>query len=451
MYQSLSLRVALGLGDQELEQRLRPALDSADDLVIVAQCLAADQLLRVVDDGQADAVVVAWSLHRLTDALLDRIDRPGVTLVMLVPDPDNPRWRERPGPVLAVDADASRVRQAVLSARRGGRAAHATRPRPAPEPLTRLKPADSADRRAGGVIAVTGGAGSPGRTTVAINLAAALGTLQPTVLVELDLCAPAAAAYLDLDPSRNICTLAHAVRDDPSVWGAALADELQPLVTGSSASTILCGPPKREMRSSVAAAVTDRLIAELAQRYSWVILDVGPEWLGTDSAPVNHRTALARAQRVVLVSASDLVGLWHARVALDQLERLIGLDRQGVGLVLNRHDVRFHHARAEVEWHLGTPVLGIIPFDQVAIQRATAQQRPAVVDSGSRVSRALLTVAERLAESKVRLPAQPDLASRDGSWWRRVLRQASVSASVRPTSDPQPVRTGIGDEPGTRV
>ena len=59
-----SLRLALGLGDQALEQRLRPAFDAADDVIVVAQCLAAEQVLQAVEARQVDAVVVAWSLHR---------------------------------------------------------------------------------------------------------------------------------------------------------------------------------------------------------------------------------------------------------------------------------------------------------------------------------------------------------------------------------------------------
>ena len=110
-YQLPKLRLALGLGDQELEQRLRPALDAADDLSVVAQCLAADQLVQVVDTHAVDAAVVGWSLHRLTDALLDQLDRPGLLVVLLVPDPDEARWRGRRGPVLARDR-GGRVRGA---------------------------------------------------------------------------------------------------------------------------------------------------------------------------------------------------------------------------------------------------------------------------------------------------------------------------------------------------
>src|ERR1700687_27413 len=306
MFQPPRLRLALGLGDQELEQRLRPALDAADDLVVVAQSLAADQLLQVVESRQADAAVVAWSLHRLSDAVLEQLDRSGLPVVLLVPDPDDERWRARRGPGLPLDADDATIREVVLAARQGERVfarAH-TRIRPvAAEPVT-LKAADAAEGPPPGVIAVAGGMGSPGRTTVAINLATALGAAAPTVLVEADLCTPALAAYLDRDPSRNLCTLAHAVREESRAWGPALADELQPLARHSPQGVVLCGPPKREMRTGIAPAFLERLLVELAHRYRYVVVDVGTDLLGMESAAANHRAVLSIARQVLVVSAS---------------------------------------------------------------------------------------------------------------------------------------------------
>ena len=433
MYQSPSLRLALGLGDQELEQRLRPAFDAADDVLVVAQCLAADQLLQVVESRVADAVVVAWSLHRLTDAVLEQLDRSGLPVALLVPDPLDPRWRGRHGLVMPISSDDATIRQALVAARRGERLLSVSRPRPTPEPVV-LKDADRPVGSAPGVIVVAGGAGSPGRTTVAINLAAALGAAAPTVLVEADLSAPTVAAFLDRDPSRNLCTLAHAVREDPHVWAAALADELQPLSSNSPQTLVLCGLPKREMRSSIAPTFIEQLVAELARRYRYVVVDVGPDWLGADIAAANHRAALVSAQQLLLVAAADLVGLWHARTALDQLERLLGIGRQNVQLVLNRHDARFHHSPAEVAWHLGAPVTAVIPFDHPAAQRAVANQRPLVVDSNGRVSRALVGLAEVIHAARLRLPVEPEVRTPADKWWRRLVPGSTPGARSRPSS-----------------
>jgi Flp pilus assembly CpaE family ATPase len=431
------LRLALGLGDQELEQRLRPALDAADDLVVVAQCLAADQLVQAVEAREVDAIVLAWSLHRLTEAALEQIERSGLPVVLLVPDPDDQRWSARRSWVVGLDAQAAAIRELIVGSRRAERVLR--RPRPAIEPV-RLKTADQPQiSQAPGIIAITGGVGSPGRTTVAVNLAAALGAVAPTVLVEVDFSAPAVAAYLDRDPSRNLCTLAHAVREDPHAWSsAALADELQPLSPHSGSAWVLCGPPKREMRASIAPAFVERLVAELAQRYRYVLLDVGPELLGMDTAAANHRAALASAHQVMLVSASNLVGLWHARTATDHLERQLGIAPANLSLVLNRHDARFHHARAEVAWHLGTPIAAVVPDDRAATERAIAQQRPLVVDSTSRASRALLGLAERVHNGRIHLPPE-DLPSR-ASWWRRLFGAGRAVTSRRSVPPPAPRR-----------
>ena len=423
-----SLQLALGLGDQELEQRLRPPLETSDEVTVVAQCLAADQLVELVAAQAVDALVVAWSLHRLTDAVLDQLERPGIIVVLLVPDPAETRWQQRSGPVLPAEADAARVLEAILEARPGLRFRN-TRPPSRSEPV-QLKPVDLAEPAAGGVIAIAGGAGSPGRTTVAINLATALGAGAATVLVELDLCAPAAAAYVDADPTRNVCTLAHAVREDPRGWEPALSEELQPLGSNMSPAFLLCGPPKREMRASIGPGFVDRVLDELAQRYRWVIVDVGPEWLGTDNVGASHRAALARSRHLLLVSAPDFVGLWHTRVALDQLERLLDIDRRTAHLVINRHDPRFHHSRQEVEWHLGAPVVAVVPLDHTGIQHAISEQRPVITDRSSRAGRALLSLAEGLHDGKLSVPLAGHTTVRR-HWWQRVFRQKRTVVTTR--------------------
>jgi len=134
--------------------------------------------------------------------------------------------------------------------------------------------------------------------------------------------------------------------------------------------------------------------------------------------------------------------LLYARTALDQLERLVGLERQRVSLVLNRHDPRYHHSPQEVQWHLGAAVAAVIPFDYAAMQRATAEQRPLVLDPASRAARALLVLAERLNEGKLHLAAEPRSVRTRGVWWRRLFRRTRPAAASRPLLDPAPARFG---------
>jgi Flp pilus assembly CpaE family ATPase len=275
---------------------------------------------------------------------------------------------------------------------------------------------------------------------VAISLAAALGAVAPTVLVELDLCASAVAAYLDLDPTRNLCTLAHSVGDGARNWSVALGEELQPLQAAEpAAAQVLCGPPKREMRSTITPRMVDKLVGELARGNRWVILDVGPELQGLDVTPAAHRSALARADHLLVVSGSDLVSLWHARTLLDQFENLLEIERERVNLVLNRHDGRFHHSRDEIEWHLGAPVVGVVPFDQPAIQRAIADQRPVVVDRSSRAGRALQSLADRIIAAEKLRTGSPVAKQARGPWWQRLLIRRPRPTTWAPALRGQPL------------
>jgi len=196
------------------------------------------------------------------------------------------------------------------------------------------------------------------------------------------------------------------------------------------------------MRASIAPAFLERLVAELARQYRYVVIDVGPDWMGTDVAAANHCAILASAPQVLLVSASDLVGLWHARTALHQLERQLGIERQNVQLVLNRHDPRFHHDRSEVAWHLGAPVVAVITFDHAAAQRAIAQQRPLVVDANSRASRAMLSLAEGVHTARLRLPVEPSVHAGADRWWRRLLPGGTAGSVNRSGQLPVAVAQG---------
>src|SRR5205814_1418029 len=103
---------------------------------------------------------VAITIPARPESAVDGRLRPGLTLVLLVTDPRDARWHHRSGPVLAVDADAAEIHQAIVSARPGLRRIP---PILSASQSVPLKPADRPPSASvGGVIAVTGGAGSPG-------------------------------------------------------------------------------------------------------------------------------------------------------------------------------------------------------------------------------------------------------------------------------------------------
>src|SRR4051794_21093854 len=75
-----TLRVAVGLGDPEREQRVLPGLGETGEFLVVRRCLAAEELLAAVRDDHLDAALVAFDLHRLGHSGLTELARAAVPL-----------------------------------------------------------------------------------------------------------------------------------------------------------------------------------------------------------------------------------------------------------------------------------------------------------------------------------------------------------------------------------
>ena len=405
------VRVVVGLGDPERERRLLPALAEFEDVRVVERCLSADQLLAAVSAGRADVALVAFDLHRLGTGALSDLESMRLPRVLLVRDPADPRWEAQRGVVLPDNADANLVRRALDAAIRGERlslngavyeAAHE-----APQ-AEQAEPSELPSTLS--IIGLCSGPGSPGRTTVAINLAAALGAVVPTILVDADLAGPSVAAQLDADPTRNLYMVAHAEPEAAWEWDRAIQGEVQPLDrTRSPYADILCGVPKPDMRGRITRRFVERLVQALQRRYRYVILDTGGELVGPEGSV--HRAALSLTQQALLVCSSDLVGLWRARATLGLLQTHLQISPERVALIVNRHDPRFHHGRTEIEWALGAATAAVVPYDHLGMERALAAQRPAILGRGA-AGKVLLDLAERIHGGKVVLAPEPERADR---------------------------------------
>ncbi|CCF85425.1 AAA family ATPase [Nitrolancea hollandica] len=430
------LRLVVGLSDPEHEGVLLPALEEAGDIAITARCLGADQVLACLASGPVDAVLVSTDLHRLTSGVLADLTRQHVPLVLLTPDPDSARCQSLPVVVLSSQADPGAVRQGLVAAVQGGQRSAPMRSGEPQPPAATTVPAVNDPLTGCSVIAVVSGHGSPGRTTVALNLAAALAADASTVLVDADLAGPSLAAYLDADPTRNLAMLAHANPTTSEDWERTLAQETQPLGVDHPNADLLCGVPKPELTRAVSGEFFERLLIELGRRYRYVVLDIGAEIRGAEVAV--HRTALTLASQILLVASADLVGLWHARATLGLLQSQLRLDPARLHLVINRHDRRFHHSRTEIEWALGTPMAALIPYDHQRVQRALLAQRPLVDDRRGPASRALLDLAERIQGERLTLPLEHADVGEPG--WRRWL--PLLKRGRRDRTNPTPEQNG---------
>ncbi|MFK5689652.1 CpaE family protein [Ornithinimicrobium sp. LYQ92] len=197
--------------------------------------------------------------------------------------------------------------------------------------------AGPAEPEPGEVIVVWGAYGSPGRTTVAVNLAAELATpLEPVILVDADTYAASVAQWLAvLDEAPGVAAAARAA--DQGSLDAELLVQLAPEVRPGL--RVLTGLPRAdrwpELRDASLADVLEQC-TRVARR---VVVDVAPvveqdEELSFDTrAPRRNGaalTALQAADRVVVVGVGDPVGLHRLVRCLDALPGLSAASRQVV-------------------------------------------------------------------------------------------------------------------------
>lgn len=399
-------RVITGLGDAEREQRLLVGLAAAG-YVVAHRCLTADEVVEAARLPGAEAVLVASGLHRLSGSTIAAVAGSGKRVVVLGAD----RIRGVPGNLpltaLPLDADIDAVRTALDAA------TSLTPPLDGPASPALELPGrlDATSEEPGStltpVVAIVSGHGSPGRTTLAINLAAALGAAAgPTVLIDADLAGPSIAAQLGLDPTRNLYMLAHASPETAREWTRGIEQETQPLGRRGGEGVVLCGVPKPEMRSGVSGRFFDRLLLELSTRFRYVIVDT-PELAATGDDGCGG-VAVRRAGRVLLVSGADVVSLWHTKTALQALTGYYRRPADSLAVVVNRYDRRHHHRRKEIEWALQVPLAAILPHDQSGVQRALGVQVAAVLHERSRIARATLDLAGRLHGGDIVLPPDPE-------------------------------------------
>lgn len=211
----------------------------------------------------------------------------------------------------------------------------------------------SVPQPAGGkIICLFGGKGGTGRTTLAVNLAMALGsTLKRRVaLVDLDLQLGDVAMMLDLQPERTIADLV-------PVLDKLDAELLQGYMTPhASGLDVLAAPASVGQGEQVAPEHIDRILDVLACSYDYVIVDL-PRQLHD-----NVIATLDRANLVYLVASNQMTALKSTRLCLAMLKDWsYGSDK--VKLILNQaHNgsgVPMQDAVSAIDY----PVFWKVPYD----------------------------------------------------------------------------------------
>ncbi|MFC7402039.1 CpaE family protein [Citricoccus sp. GCM10030269] len=238
------------------------------------------------------------------------------------------------------------------------------------------------------VVAVWGPAGSPGRTTVAVNLAVELALSgRRTLLIDLDTYAASAGVHLGLlDESAGIAQACRTA-DQGGITPAGLERSAVLARVAGTSLHVLTGLTRADRWPELRRAAVDAVLGAAAAGWDEVVLDCGfsleeDEELSFDvPAPQRNATTLAglaAADRVLVVGTGDPVGLPRLIRGLDELGRWV--DDQGPTTV----DVVVNQVRAEASGMAPQSQIGsvverfggnwtvsqFLPWDQKALDRA---------------------------------------------------------------------------------
>jgi MinD-like ATPase involved in chromosome partitioning or flagellar assembly len=391
MHSRTGPRVLLACADERRARGLVRTLSTAGQ-TIAERALDAGGLLEIVRAGLSGAgdaghqvALVDGRLPGLEAGLLEQLAELGVGTVLVA---DQPRANLGHATVcLAPDAEPGLFAQAIRRA--------STR---APRSTVRSSAATGeATRgpRAGVLVGVTSPKGGPGKTTLAINLAAALaaGSREGSMvaLADLDLRGGNIGMALGLQPQYNLFQVASALAAGRDLR-TAVGDELQEVRPGLLALGGLAAPGS--MLAEITASLVSRVLGELTRQHGWVIADLGSDASAPASAA--HTAGLELADLVLVVAEPNPPGLWNLRLALGDDGRL-AICRHKLGIVLNRFHPRHHHAPAQVAAVFpDVPILACVPHEYDRTEDALLHQRPLVEDRHSRAARAIRELADRL-------------------------------------------------------
>jgi Flp pilus assembly CpaE family ATPase len=236
-------------------------------------------------------------------------------------------------------------------------------------------------RATGRVITVLGARDGYGKTTVAINLAAALHAAGAArvCLVDLDLAFSDLAGALSLTPKRS---LAQAISRHPTLTRAVIGTLVTPAWPG--VDCLIAATAPGEATRVPTAAVAD-LLTVLPGGYDFVVVDT------VERCPAHALVATDRSQHHVLVTTPEVPALRRLRFTLDVLD-LLPYGRTPRSVVLNR--VHPGLRLPDVEEILRCPVAAELPSTPDIPESVNRGEALAAVRPRHPFSAAIRTFAE---------------------------------------------------------
>ncbi|HEY8642470.1 MAG TPA: AAA family ATPase, partial [Candidatus Dormibacteraeota bacterium] len=234
---------------------------------------------------------------------------------------------------------------------------------PPPPPLVRPR----GRHEPGHVVAVFSGKGGVGKSVLAINLAAMLGTEtgEDVALVDLDLQFGDVAVLLGLQPVDTIADVPAAAQVDAAFLGSVMPEAPGHL-------RVLCSPLSPELADLVRPEHVAQVIDSLKATFNHIVIDLSQH---LDDVALS---ALERADRIILVIDTNLPAIKDARLAF-RIFATLGIPGEKVTLVLNRADAPSDVTVSQIESNLEWQVAVKIPSEGNLVLRSIQRAVPAVL------------------------------------------------------------------------
>ena len=245
--------------------------------------------------------------------------------------------------------------------------------------------------------------GGSGCTTLATNLAICLNNEETSVvIVDANLQFGDVAVFLNEQGKFSILDL------------APRSDELDADIVNSvtikhsqSGIKILAAPMKPEQSDLVSSEQFSKVIMQLRNMYSYIIIDTATALLDITASAINNSDLL------ILLTTQDIPSIKNSRLFLDETDAL-GFDRKRIIFVMNKFDKRIGITTEKVSENLKQEIAAVVPFEERVIVSVNRGIPFLLVDKSRPLSRAILSLAEvvRKRISEIESQGEPELSAK---------------------------------------
>ena len=300
------------------EDAIAAAIAAHPELTLVRRCADLAEALAAASAGVAGVAIVSPQRH-LDRVTLSELAHMRVRVVGVAADEREERALAALGLVVVRSDEPLAVAEAAAAA---------------PESVVADEPDVAAP--AGKVVAVWGPTGAPGRTSVAVNVAAALARDLPTLLVDLDTYGAAVSQTLALhDEAPGVAAVARAAAQGE----ADAATVRRHAIRAADGLAVLTGLPRPGRWAEIPPAALEAAWPAMRAAAAVTVIDCGFGLAGGESASRRDAAtmaALAEADLIVAVGTAEPVGMQRLVDALSDLSEALPGVKERMIVAVNR-------------------------------------------------------------------------------------------------------------------